>query len=409
MLLVVAVILYAAIPAIAGPFQMWVTVSPPGPQNHDPVNWGSVLRYRFESVGAPPTILEAISRDLVADPAGLVFREVSHELLVGNRHGNTGGGSISRFVYDAAADTFIANGAITGNNLNGVHQLALNSVTGELFAANYGGGVSRFLFDAGGHAVANGAIAGSASTRGVAVSPDGRWLFVTQASDMIRRFDLATGEELASFPVPGSAGLHDLRILGTTRLYVADPFYGIVFQFDLGSDASLTNQASIAAPSAVSVTFDPTGQELFATGHLTSHQITRLVWDDAQYAWQPGTPIYPDLPLGDIASLAVHAMIGVPPAAIAAPAHLLPNAPNPFNPQTVIPLRLDAPGQITLRIYDAAGRAVRTLVDAWLPAGAHDTSWNGTDDQGGAVPSGVYLARLTSAAGVEARSLMLVR
>jgi hypothetical protein len=405
--IVVLAILSPAI-LLAGPFQMWVTVSPPGPQNNDPSTWGGILRYQFSEDGAPPTVLTEIDRSLVADPCGLVFRATSHELFVGNRHGNTGGGSISRFTYDAASDSFQPSGTITGNGLDGVHQLALNPVTGELFATNYGGGVSRFLFDANDDAIPNGTIGGSQWTRGVAVSPDGQRLYVTSATPVIRCFELATGNELPNATVSGAVSLHFMRLVDGEVLYVADPVTSMVYRFIVGADGGLSGQINISAPSAASETVSPDQLELFATGHLTSHQITRLFWDGQNQSWIPGEPIYPGVPMGDILAMAVADLVDVPDADHQA-AILLPNQPNPFNPCTVIPFRLEMPAPVELVIYDAAGRYVRTILSQEVGAGAHEAPWDGGDRDGRAVASGVYFVRLTVGTQTQLRSLVLVR
>jgi hypothetical protein len=407
---IVVLILAILAPAVllAGPFQLWVTVSPPGPQNADPASWGGILRYRFSTAGAPAVVLAEIDRSLVADPCGLVFRTASHELFVGNRHGNTGGGSISGFTYDAASDSFEPSGTITGNGLNGVHQLALDPVTGELFAANYGGGVSRFLFDASGTAVPNGVVGGSQWTRGVAVSLDGQWLYVTGATPVIRRFDLATGSELPNLTVTGATSLHFLRLVGGNALYAADPVTSMVYRLVVAPDGTLSEQTDIPAPSAASETVSPDQMELFATGHLTSHQITRLLWNEQDATWDPETPIYPGVPMGDILAMAVADMIDVPDADHSA-AMLLPNRPNPFNPRTVIPFRLESPAMVELAVYDANGRFVRTLVSQDVAAGNHEIPWDGCDEVGRAVASGVYTVRLTAGAQTQLRSLVMVR
>jgi hypothetical protein len=70
------------------------------------------------------------------------------------------------------------------------------------------------------------------------------------------------------------------------------------------------------------------------------------------------------------------------------------NSPNPFNPVTSIAYDLPARGRVTLRIYDVSGKVVRDLVDAELPAGSHTASWNGLDDAGRRIASGIYLYRL---------------
>ncbi|MDO9069564.1 MAG: FlgD immunoglobulin-like domain containing protein [Deltaproteobacteria bacterium] len=392
----------------ARPFQMWVTVSPPGPDNNNPATWGGIIRYRFENNGAPGTSLGGIDRSLVADPCGLVFRVESHELFVGNRHGNTGGGSISRFVYDAQTDSFTPNGSITGNGLYGVHQLALNPVTGELFATNYGGGVSRFLFDQDDNAVPNGMIGGAQWTRGVAVSPDGSRLYVTSATAVIRRFDLGTGLELPSVGVEGAFGLHFIRLHGEHVFYVADPTTSMIYKYDIDDAGNFSGRVDIAAPSAAGEAVSPDGLEMFATGHLTSHQITRLRWDGGTQSWTPVTPIYPGVPMGDILASAVADLVAVAEPAPEA-VRLFPNQPNPFNPTTTIKYRVPVDGRVTLRIYDVRGALVGTLIDAELPRGNHQATWDGRDASGRGIASGSYFARLEAGGRVETVRMSLVR
>jgi hypothetical protein len=69
---------------------------------------------------------------------------------------------------------------------------------------------------------------------------------------------------------------------------------------------------------------------------------------------------------------------------------LLPNVPNPFNPSTVLRVQLQHEGVATWRIYDARGVLVRTIASEWMTAGNHERIWNGRDDAGNVVSSGVY-------------------
>jgi hypothetical protein len=66
------------------------------------------------------------------------------------------------------------------------------------------------------------------------------------------------------------------------------------------------------------------------------------------------------------------------------------NRPNPFNPETVVPYSLAAEGRVTIRIFDVAGRLVRTLVDGRQTAGPHVARWNGKADRGRPLASGIY-------------------
>ncbi len=85
------------------------------------------------------------------------------------------------------------------------------------------------------------------------------------------------------------------------------------------------------------------------------------------------------------------------------------NAPNPFNPRTSIRFRIREASAVRLAVYDVNGRHVRALVDGPMQPGYHTAAWDGTDSQGRAVASGVYLYLLTSAEGTLVRRMLLVR
>jgi hypothetical protein len=96
-----------------------------------------------------------------------------------------------------------------------------------------------------------------------------------------------------------------------------------------------------------------------------------------------------------------------PPGAVNA---LGQNRPNPFNPETAIPFSLARQGRVTIRVYDVAGRVVRTLVDRVEAAGPHVARWNGATDGGNRASSGVYFYRITFPDGsMSAKKLMILR
>jgi hypothetical protein len=69
-------------------------------------------------------------------------------------------------------------------------------------------------------------------------------------------------------------------------------------------------------------------------------------------------------------------------------------APNPFNPSATISFEVPRPLPMKLVVYNALGQRVRTLVDGALEPGVHRVAWNGLDDIGREVASGVYLVRM---------------
>jgi hypothetical protein len=89
--------------------------------------------------------------------------------------------------------------------------------------------------------------------------------------------------------------------------------------------------------------------------------------------------------------------------------YLAQNYPNPFNPMTKVEFGLVAPGRVSLRIYDAAGRLVRVLAEGDRPAGRYAELWDGCDASGRAVASGVYFYRLDAGAFTQTRKMILLR
>ncbi|MDM7926849.1 MAG: FlgD immunoglobulin-like domain containing protein [bacterium] len=78
---------------------------------------------------------------------------------------------------------------------------------------------------------------------------------------------------------------------------------------------------------------------------------------------------------------------------------LHPNHPNPFNSATTIPYELPSPGTATLDVTDVLGRRVRRLLDGERPAGSGSAIWDGRDDTGMELESGVYLFVLNTKSG----------
>ncbi len=87
--------------------------------------------------------------------------------------------------------------------------------------------------------------------------------------------------------------------------------------------------------------------------------------------------------------------------------------PNPFNPSTTIEFSLAATGDVGIRIFNCAGRVVRTLMDAELEAGSHTAVWDGTTDTGDHAASGVYFVRMETIAPAgafrEVRKVVLLK
>jgi hypothetical protein len=200
----------------------------------------------------------------------------------------------------------------------------------------------------------------------------------------IDRVRLAFGDEAGTATVHvGNIGSEPLTITAVTVSDPAGPFR---------AEAAAALPLDLAAGDLLDivVTFDPARTPATATLEVVHTA-----------AW-PGGPLTVALD-GEVTLTAIGE---APPRSALA----LAAAPNPFNPQTVLTFALAAPGQVTLRAYDLAGRAVRTLIHGGeLAAGPHAIRWDGRDDRGRHLPSGTYLLRLRTPDDHVAARATLVR
>lgn len=106
-----------------------------------------------------------------------------------------------------------------------------------------------------------------------------------------------------------------------------------------------------------------------------------------------------------------HAIATSPAAGTSLPQRfaLFQNRPNPANGETGIEFDLPVRAKVSLKIFDASGALVKDLVDRWMPPGRHSILWNGSDNRGRRVSSGVYFFRLDAADFTSARKLILVQ
>jgi hypothetical protein len=88
---------------------------------------------------------------------------------------------------------------------------------------------------------------------------------------------------------------------------------------------------------------------------------------------------------------------------------LAQNYPNPFNPSTTIKYDMKAKGLVTVKIYDVAGRLVRTLVDDVKDTGAYSAVWDGGNNTGTTVASGIYFYKMETAGFSATKKLVLLR
>ena len=85
------------------------------------------------------------------------------------------------------------------------------------------------------------------------------------------------------------------------------------------------------------------------------------------------------------------------------------NYPNPFNPTTQIDFQLPSPCHVTLDVYNLVGQRVSRILDGFQEAGFQSAVWNGTDDAGNRVSSGVYFYRLQAGDFTASKKMVLLK
>jgi hypothetical protein len=98
------------------------------------------------------------------------------------------------------------------------------------------------------------------------------------------------------------------------------------------------------------------------------------------------------------------------PGYIPAATALQQNYPNPFNPETVIPYSIsETANRVTLKIYNMKGQLINTLKDAPAAIGNYKLTWNGTDESGSSVSSGIYFYKLAVDGNTLTRKMILIK
>jgi len=89
--------------------------------------------------------------------------------------------------------------------------------------------------------------------------------------------------------------------------------------------------------------------------------------------------------------------------------NLMQNYPNPFNPATTIEYQIPAAGEVKIQILAVNGQLVKSFVNTHASSGSYTVSWDGKNDAGLAVASGLYIYRVTFADAVVTKKMMFVK
>jgi hypothetical protein len=109
-----------------------------------------------------------------------------------------------------------------------------------------------------------------------------------------------------------------------------------------------------------------------------------------------------------VPSLVAYHGTGAPPDVIRPGLHVMAS-PNPFNPRTDVHWSTDTAGEVAVVVYDLRGRAIKTLFQDWQEAGPGHEVWDGSDETGAPVASGVYVVHVRAHGELATTKISLVR
>jgi hypothetical protein len=202
----------------------------------------------------------------------------------------------------------------------------------------------------------------------------------------------------------------DGYIKNKTGLVVTDALRG-TYDGGPGNAPQYWSTYPAGTPNLLTFSTDPVTNEYWARSIINTERAAHSMSPKScpWIAQASGAPY--NLGVSDPGQMTVVEPSAVPegPLASAGALFLSPGAPNPFGTHTTFSFHLGQEGAAELVILDASGRVVRQLARQSYPAGATHLTWNGEDDHGRSVPTGVYFARLESAAGSRTRRVVCTR
>jgi hypothetical protein len=179
------------------------------------------------------------------------------------------------------------------------------------------------------------------------------------------------------------------------------PVTGAVSAITIGYDSTGAEVPYIAIES--DIYYLPSGGSAWqlAYQYPVGNRINVLYWDDLLVG--TGTGLY-----GQSFMYPTAIVPGDVPT-VAQQIELYQNYPNPFNPATTIEYYMPKAGAVSLKVFDITGREVRTLLHQWQASGLHQVRWDGRDERGAQVASGIYIYQLKTAQAVRSRKMVYMR
>lgn len=219
-------------------------------------------------------------------------------------------------------------------------------------------------------------------------------------------------------PGPGGPGPGFLDRPSRWRILVPTSGGGLPPLYFLNVEGGADHEVVIQAPRDVVSVYDKNGVLLQAINLSQAVGGDRFTDYQLSFADMEGDGrneiivTYPDNgPAGGVAVsvLGSSAPTNAPAGRVPVAPSLAPLAPNPAQGRSLVTWTLPQAAQASVRVYDAAGRQVRTLLDGASPAGTYSQAWDGRDDDGRRLPAGVYMVEVAAGGFRQSRKSVMLR
>ena len=205
-----------------------------------------------------------------------------------------------------------------------------------------------------------------------------------------------------------------LRLLMLVLLWMVGPVVAAEFQVDIVGFVYSPSSLIIAPGDTITWTNQDVAphtatadDESWDTGILQQGESASLVFGGSERVESYFCAVHPSMKASfEVGPLGVG---GDAPGLPTVGSRISSIAPNPFNPATSIQFSLEEPSRVLLSIHGAAGHRIRTLLREKRSGGDHAVQWDGTDDYGRELASGVYLVRLKTDNRVGTTRIILVK
>ena len=349
---------------------------------------------KFDENGENP---EVFINDQLAWPQDILFLENQQVVLISNL--NTGRITKHNSTTGAYIDDF-------ATGINGPTRMKIGSDS-LLYILQWSGNGKVLRYQLDGTFVDEFTRMGVPQSIGLDWDSDGNLYVSSYTGDHVRKFN-TNGNDLGLFVNSNLVGPTNIWFDDGGDLLISDYNGTAVKRFD--SNGNYINDFLTGLSNSEGVDFFPNGDILIGNGATSSvklfdssgNYIEDLISSGAGNLLTPNAVVIRENGVVSVSeeenNFDDHSFV------------LEQNYPNPFNPTTVIQYSIDERVRVTLRIYDAAGRFVSTLVDeVRAPGVVHSAIWGGTNESGQEMPSGVYFYRMTTGNAVFTKKLVLLK